>query len=136
MNVGPSEIAVDDERKWVELDRAFHFGEFALVLTDVRQRIIAEPLMRGCVVWIQLQSPFVLADCAGIIESVETLERGQSSMRTGRGIIQCERFLGRGLGLRKTIFRRASIERRQQFPRLRETSIRLGIVRILLYGLV
>src|SRR6476620_12590501 len=106
MNVGPPEIAVDDEREWVELDRAFHFGEFGLVLTDVRQRVIAEPLMRGCIVRIQLQSPFVFADCAGIIESVESLERGQSSMGTGRGVIQCERFLGRSLGLRKTILRR------------------------------
>src|SRR4029077_9566503 len=130
MNVGPSEIAVDDERKWVELDCAFHFGEFALVLTDVRQRIIGEPLMRGRVVRIQLQSPFVLADGAGIIESVESLERGQSSMGTGRRIIQCERFLRRSLGLRKKIFRRASIESREQLPRLRETGIRLGIVRI------
>ena len=136
MNVGPSEIAVDDEREWVELDCAFQFGEFALVLTDVRQRIIAEPLMRGRVVRIQLQSPFVLADCAGIIESVESLERGQSSMGTGRGVIQCERFLRRGLGLRKTIFRRASIESREQLPRLRETGIRLGIVRILFDRLI
>ena len=69
------------------------------VLTDVRQRIIAEPLMRGRVVRIQLQSPFVLADRAGIIESVESLERGQSSMGTGRRVIQCERFLRRSLGL-------------------------------------
>src|SRR6476646_10333447 len=110
MNVGPPEIAVDDEREWVELDCAFHFGEFALVLTEVRQRIIGEPLMRGCVVRIQLQSPFVFADCAGIIESVESLERGHSSMGTGRSVIQCERFPGRGLGLRKTILRRSSIE--------------------------
>ena len=79
----------------------FSFGEFALVLTDVRQRIIGEPLMRGRVVRIQLQSPFVLTDCAGIIESVESLERGQSSMGTGRRVIQCERFLRRGLGLRE-----------------------------------
>src|SRR4029078_472248 len=127
MNVGPSEIAVDDERKWVELDCAFHFGEFALVLTDVRQRIVAETLMRGRVVRIQVQSPFVLADCAGIIESVQSLERGQSSMGTGRGVIQCERFLRRGLGLGKAIFRRASIESREQLPRLGETGIRLSI---------
>src|SRR4029077_259432 len=120
MNVGPPKIAVDDEREWVELDRAFHFGELAVVLTDVRQRIIAEPLMRGCVVRIQLQSPFVFADCAGIIESVKSLERGQSSMGTGRRVIQCERFLRRSLGLGKTIFRRASVESREQLPRLRE----------------
>ena len=136
MNVGPPEIAVDDEREWVELDCAFQFGEFALVLTDVRQRIIAEPLMRGRVVRIQLQSPFVLTDRAGIIESVESLERGQSSMGTGRRVIQCERFLRRGLGLGKTIFRRASIESREQLPRLRETGIRLGIVRILFDRLI
>src|SRR4029077_20015147 len=30
MNVGPSEIAVDDEREWVEFDCAFQFGKFAL----------------------------------------------------------------------------------------------------------
>src|SRR4029077_1008937 len=113
MNVGESKIAVDDERKWVELDCAFHFGEFALVLTNVCQRIIGEPLMRGRVVRIQLQSSLVLADCAGIIESIETLERGQSSMSTGRRVIQCESFLRRSVGLGKTIFRCASVESRE-----------------------
>src|SRR6185437_9454937 len=92
--------------------------------------------MRGRIVRIQLQSPFVLADRAGIIESVKSLERGQSRMGTRRGVIQCERFLSRGLGLRKTIFRRASIESREQLPRLRETSIRLGIVRVLFDRLI
>src|SRR6185436_4121681 len=92
--------------------------------------------MRGRVVRIQLQSPFVLTDCAGIIEFVESLERGQSSMGTGRGVIQCERFLRRSLGLRKTILRRASVESREQLPRLGETGIRLGIVRILFDRLV
>ena len=57
-------------------------------------------------------------------------------MGTGRRVIQCERFLRRGLGLGKTIFRRASIESREQFPRLRETSIRQRIVRILFDGLI
>ena len=57
-------------------------------------------------------------------------------MGTGRRVIQCERFLRRDLGLRKTIFRRASIESREQLPRLRETRIRLGIVRILFDRLI
>src|SRR6476469_481332 len=57
-------------------------------------------------------------------------------MGTGRRVIQCERFLRRGLGLGKTIFRRASIESREQLPRLGETGIRLSIVRILLDRLI
>jgi DNA-binding NtrC family response regulator len=52
MDVGPSKIAVDNEGKRIELDRAFHDRDFALVLADVCERVVGEPLMRRRVVRI------------------------------------------------------------------------------------
>jgi hypothetical protein len=39
-------------REWVELHRAFQFRDFALVLADVCERVIGEPLTRRRVVRI------------------------------------------------------------------------------------
>ncbi len=103
MDVGPSKIAVNNEGKRIELDRAFHDCDFALVLADVCERVIGEPLMSRRVVRIQLESPFVFNNCPGIIEPVESFQRRKSSMGIGQSVIQREGFLGRALGLWKTI---------------------------------
>ena len=58
MNVGPPRLLLMTSESGSSSTARFSFGELALVLTDVRQRIIGEPLMRGRVVRIQLQSPF------------------------------------------------------------------------------
>src|ERR1700736_4941655 len=51
-------------------------------------------------------------------------------MGVGQSVIQGQGFSGRGLGFWKTTARGASIECREQLPRLGETSIRQCIVRI------
>src|ERR1051326_3024132 len=51
IKIYPGEIGIDDQRKWIELERALPFSD-CLIESPERHLIEAEPMMSGCVIWL------------------------------------------------------------------------------------
>src|SRR5690349_13616178 len=75
-----AEIRVDDRREGIKVNRAFTFGDGFIKSSKADQRVIAKPLMRGSVVWVELNRALILTHRPGKIH-VEEIELAEGGVR-------------------------------------------------------
>src|SRR5262245_52352797 len=83
--------SVDDKRKRIQFLRPLYLGQ-CLIITAQGEQIFGIPVVRGCIVWIELNSPLVFFFAISEVPFVLQKYCPESRVRLGKRIIQLNRF--------------------------------------------